>query len=301
MKLVTYRHHGRTAIAAVANEQLFDLTAVAPDMLSLIEQGAAGLARAGELIVPAESSLPLAEARLLAPIPRPRRNIICLGLNYLDHAQESFAARGREVRLPDYPVFFTKATGSINGPYDDIPYDAAVSSQIDWEGELGVVIGRGGRNIDEATAWQHVFGYTVINDVSARDIQTRHGGQFFKGKSLDGSCPCGPAIVTADELPDPHQLRLVCRVNGVIKQEGHTGQMIFNIPAIIAHLSLGLTLEPGDLIATGTPAGVGFARQPAEFLRPGDVLETEIEGIGVLRNRVAGGEEREKEEVKSKK
>jgi 2-keto-4-pentenoate hydratase/2-oxohepta-3-ene-1,7-dioic acid hydratase in catechol pathway len=183
-------------------------------------------------------------------------------------------------------VFFTKATTAVAGPHADIPFDANVSTQMDWEVELGVVIGKAGKNIPRDRAFEHVFGYTVINDVSARDIQNSHGGQFFKGKSLDGACPMGPWIVTRDEIPDPHALPLRCRVNGVVKQESNTSDFIFDIPALIEWLSKGMTLLPGDVIATGTPSGVGFARTPPEFLKPGDVVECEVEGIGTIRNRV---------------
>jgi 2-keto-4-pentenoate hydratase/2-oxohepta-3-ene-1,7-dioic acid hydratase in catechol pathway len=188
--------------------------------------------------------------------------------------------------VPEDPIFFTKATTTVSGPYDPLLIDPAVSNQIDWEVELGVIIGRAGKHIPAGQALEYIFGYTVINDVSARDLQARHK-QWFKGKSLDGSCPMGPWVVTADELPDPHILGLRLRVNGVIKQESNTRLLIYNIPAIIETLSAGLTLEPGDIIATGTPAGVGFARQPPEYLQPGDVVEAEVEGIGLLRNRVA--------------
>jgi 2-keto-4-pentenoate hydratase/2-oxohepta-3-ene-1,7-dioic acid hydratase in catechol pathway len=253
-------------------------------MLDVITGGKEALATIGGFDEP---SVALVERQLLAPLPEPRRNIICLGLNYVEHAKESAEAHGRELRLPSQPVFFTKATNSVNGPFANIPYDPAVSTQIDWEVELGVIIGRRAKNILAAAAMEYVFGYTVINDVSARDIQTAHGGQFFKGKSLDGSCPMGPWIVTADEIPDPHVLTIRCRVNGMTKQEGTTGDMIFKIPDVIEILSRGMTLEPGDVIATGTPSGVGFARTPPEFLKPGDVVECEVEGIGVIRNRVA--------------
>jgi 2-keto-4-pentenoate hydratase/2-oxohepta-3-ene-1,7-dioic acid hydratase in catechol pathway len=183
------------------------------------------------------------------------------------------------------PIIFNKATTAVIGPYDDIPFDAAVSERIDWEVELGVIIGKRGKNIAVAAAMSFVFGYTIINDVSARDLQRQHR-QFFKGKSLDGSCPTGPWIVTADSLSDPHVLRLTCRINDITKQDGNTSQMIFNIPATIEYLSRGMTLLPGDIIATGTPAGVGDARTPPEYLKPGDIVESEIEGIGVLRNGV---------------
>jgi len=221
--------------------------------------------------------------QLLAPIPRPSRNIFCVGMNYAAHARESLIAKGLEPKLPEHPVFFTKPPSTVNTPTGNIEIDPAVSDKIDWEVELGVVIGLGGKNIRREDAMQHVWGYTVINDISARDLQTRHQ-QFFKGKSLDGSCPMGPCIVTADEIADPHNLALRLRVNGVVKQDSNTSDFIFDIPTLIEVLSRGMTLEPGDIIATGTPEGVGFARTPAEFLRPGDLMETEIVGIGVLRN-----------------
>jgi 2-keto-4-pentenoate hydratase/2-oxohepta-3-ene-1,7-dioic acid hydratase in catechol pathway len=228
------------------------------------------------------------DVRLLAPIPVPPRNVMCLGLNYIEHAEESYTAQGKDVTLPEVPIVFTKATTSVIGPYDPIPWDPAVSDKLDWEAELGVVIGRSGKNISEAEAMDYVFGYTVINDVSARDLQ-RQGKQFFKGKSLDGSCPMGPWIVTADELSNPHALRITSRVNGRIKQDSDTGKMIFNVPAIIAYLSRGMTLLPGDIISTGTPSGVGFARTPPEFLRPGDLVECEVEQVGLIRNEVING------------
>lgn len=234
--------------------------------------------------------LNLADALLVSPIPRPPKHVLCLGRNYAEHAAESTRAFGEAappVEKPDYPAIFTKAPTAITGPYSDIPYDANVSTNLDWEGELAIVIGKAGKNISRADAMQYVFGYTVLNDISARDIQKRHGGQFFKGKSLDGSCPMGPWIVSADEIPDPHNLQITTRVNGVLKQNASTGTMLFDIPEIIEQLSLGMTLEPGDVIATGTPAGVGHARTPPEFLQPGDLVEVEIEKIGTIRNHVA--------------
>jgi 2-keto-4-pentenoate hydratase/2-oxohepta-3-ene-1,7-dioic acid hydratase in catechol pathway len=227
----------------------------------------------------------LNEVTLAAPIPYPRKNIMCLGLNYAEHARESNEARGRESSLPEYPVIFTKAPTTVNGPYSEIIIDPSVSEQIDWEAELAVIIGETGKNIREEDALDYVFGYTVLNDVTARDLQNRHK-QFFKGKSVDGYCPMGPWIITADEIADPQNLNICLRVNGVTKQSANTNSMIFSVRQTIAALSLGMTLQPGDIIATGTPSGVGFARKPPEFLKDGDIVETEIDGIGTLRNTV---------------
>jgi 2-keto-4-pentenoate hydratase/2-oxohepta-3-ene-1,7-dioic acid hydratase in catechol pathway len=230
---------------------------------------------------------------LVAPIPRPSKNIVCLGRNYAEHAAESRRAFGEAPppeETPQYPTFFTKAPTAIAGPYADLALDFSISRQYDWECELVFVIGKRGKNIKRDDAMDYVFGYTVLNDITARDVQKRHGGQFFKGKSLDNSCPIGPWIVTRDEIEDPHNLRLVTRVNGIEKQNANTRDMIFDIPSIIESLSQGMTLEPGDIIATGTPAGIGHARTPAEYLRSGDVVECEIEKIGVIRNRIVGEE-----------
>lgn len=227
----------------------------------------------------------LSEVQLAAPIPYPRKNIMCMALNYSEHAKETAQSRGRSSDAPTIPILFTKSTTTINGPSGEIEIDPAVSTEIDWEVELGVIIGKRGKNIREEDALSYVFGYTVINDITARDLQSRHK-QYFKGKSLDGSCPMGPWIVTADEIANPHNLALSLRVNGVTKQDSNTSMMIFSINQILATLSLGMTLEPGDIIATGTPSGVGFSRVPPEFLKPGDMMEAEVEGIGVLRTPV---------------
>jgi 2-keto-4-pentenoate hydratase/2-oxohepta-3-ene-1,7-dioic acid hydratase in catechol pathway len=258
------------------------------DMLSLIASGAAGLTAIRDLAQDARICLPLERLRLLAPIPRPRKNVFCVGWNYLEHYAEAQGLHQSDQQLPPYPHFFSKATTAVIGPYDPIPVDPAVSEKIDWEAELAVVIGTRGKNIPERDAFQHVFGYAVLNDISARDLQRRYGGQYLKGKSLDGSCPFGPWIVTKDEV-DPDNLHIMSRVNGIAKQDSNTKYFYFKIPQIIAELSLGMTLEPGDIIATGTPQGVGFARTPPEFLKPGDLLETEIDGLGLLRNPVVAG------------
>lgn len=285
MKLVTYHHAGHTSIGGVQDDQIIDLSAIAPDMLSFIEAGPGALTKAQELMIAATEPVALADAHLLAPIPVPRRNVMCLGKNYAEHARESYEARGEKVEIPDVPVIFTKATTAVNGPYDDIPVDRNVSEQMDYESELAIVIGRAGRNIGKAAAFAHVFGYMVLNDITARDIQQRHK-QFFKGKSLDGCCPIGPWIVTADEVPDPHALRITCHVNGELRQDGTTAEMIFDVPAMLAHMSNGMTLLSGDIIATGTPSGVGFARRPPVYLQPGDVVECGVDGIGTIRNRI---------------
>ena len=228
---------------------------------------------------------PLADVRLHAPIPRPAKNVFCLGLNYVSHMEEAAKARGREIKIPEVPVFFTKAPTSVNGPYDPIPWDTKVTQQVDYEAELGVVIGTSGKNIPAAKALDHVFGYTIINDVSARDLQKDHL-QWFKGKTLDGFCPMGPWIVTADEFRDPQTKNISLRVNGVTKQSSNTKFMIFTVAVTIESLSKGMTLEPGDIISTGTPEGVGLGRTPPEYLKDGDLVETEIEGIGVMKNRI---------------
>jgi len=223
--------------------------------------------------------------KLHAPIPRPAKNVFCVGWNYLEHFDEGAKKLQDSRELPKYPVFFSKATTSVTGPFDTVPFAANVSTSLDWEVELGMIIGTTGKDITEADSMRHVFGYTVINDVSWRDLQRRHGGQWHKGKSLDGTCPMGPWIVTADSI-DPNNLRVTCRVNGVTKQDSNTRHLYFKLPRLIAELSAGMTLESGDVISTGTPEGVGFARTPPEFLKPGDLLETEIEKIGVLRNPI---------------
>jgi 2-keto-4-pentenoate hydratase/2-oxohepta-3-ene-1,7-dioic acid hydratase in catechol pathway len=258
-------------------------------LLALIQAGPPAWSRMAKLAaaapVPDLQMHDPSSVRWHAPIPRPTKNVFCLGINYVAHAKESSQARGREMKIPTVPVIFTKAPTAVNGPFDDIVVDRNATQQVDWEVELGVVIGASGRDIAKADALSHVFGYTVINDVSARDLQQQHI-QWFKGKSLDGFCPMGPVVVTADEFGDPQNKRLQLRVNGTTKQDGNTANMIFPVDVTIESLSKGLTLEPGDIIATGTPEGVGLGRTPQEFLANGDVIETEVEGIGVLRNRI---------------
>jgi 2-keto-4-pentenoate hydratase/2-oxohepta-3-ene-1,7-dioic acid hydratase in catechol pathway len=228
--------------------------------------------------------LPLADVRLAAPV-RPNKNVFCVGRNYLEHAKEGARALGRELQLPEVPTFFSKAPTAIADPDSNLHFDGALSNQYDWEAELAVIIGKSVKNATEADAMDAVFGYSCLNDITARDLQRAHL-QWLKGKSLDQSCPIGPWIVDPAEIGDPHALQISLRINGERKQEADTGQMIFRIPRIIAELSRGMTLEPGDVIATGTPDGVGFARTPPEFFRNGDVVEISIQKIGTLRNTI---------------
>jgi 2-keto-4-pentenoate hydratase/2-oxohepta-3-ene-1,7-dioic acid hydratase in catechol pathway len=225
------------------------------------------------------------QAKIISPIPSPRKNCVMLGINYREHVDEGAKARSLEIKYPDYPVFFTKPATSVIGHGGKV-IKHKVTDKLDWEVELAVIIGRKGRDIPKAKAYDYVFGYTVCLDMTARELQRIHG-QWFKGKSLDTLCPLGPWIVHKSAMPDPQQVRLICRVNGEVMQDGNTRDMIFDIPTIIESLSGGMTLEPGDIISTGTPSGVGFARTPPVFLNPGDNVEGEVEGIGTLQVTVA--------------
>ena len=234
---------------------------------------------------------PLSGAVLQAPLPRPARNIMCVGKNYQAHAHEfsrsgfDASAKGKDDAIPEVPIIFTKAPETVIGPGADISYPHGVSEAVDYEAELGVIIGRGGRGIKRGEALSHVFGYTIINDMTARDLQHRHR-QWFIGKSLDTFCPIGPYIVTADEV-DPAALELQCWINGERRQHANTRDLIFDVPTLIETLSAGLTLLPGDVIATGTPAGVGIGFDPPRYLKPGDSVRIAISGLGELENRLA--------------
>ena len=253
---------------------------------------AASIVETARLLSDAEAepsaAIEVAAVTLAAPVEPVVRNPFCVGWNYLDHFAEGKAARGGigAQELPDRPTFFTKATLSVIGPYDPIDAHTDDTGSLDWEVELAVVIGKGGRSIAEDQALDHVLGFTVANDVTGRDVQRGHGGQWFRGKSLDGTCPIGPWIVTRDEFGPLEERAITCRVNGETMQSARLGDLHFGVARIIAELSRGLTLLPGDVILTGTPSGVGFARTPPVFLAPGDVVESEIEGIGMLRNVV---------------
>jgi 2-keto-4-pentenoate hydratase/2-oxohepta-3-ene-1,7-dioic acid hydratase in catechol pathway len=287
MRLVTYRDSATTRIGAIRGDNVIDLSAAANDMLGLIDRGSEGMAHARAIIASADegAGIPLGEITLLAPIPRPRKNVVCLGMNYAAHAFESARARGNPEVLPKYPVFFTKATTSINGPDGIVPLHQDATSQLDWEVELAFIIGSVTSGVSESEAMAAVFGYCVLNDVSARELQAQHQ-QFFRAKSLDGTGPIGPWIVTSDEIPDPHALGISLRLNGRTVQNSNTADQIFKIPTVISRLSHGMTLEPGDIVSTGTPAGVGMGMTPQLWLKDGDVMEAEVEGIGILRNTV---------------
>ena len=295
MRLATFAADGSPRAAVVATDDTLvpvaDLVRGAPaEMLGLIEAGPELWGQLREAAPSARGGAPLAGARLLAPIPRPRRNVFCVGWNYSEHFAEGLGQRGGQDErdeLPEYPSLFTKNPAAVVGPDAEVWHPAPISEQLDWEVELAVVIGRGGWDIAADGALEHVFGYTIGNDVSVRDVQRRHGGQWWKGKNFDTHLPLGPWIVTADEIPDPQALHLQLRVNGETKQDSSTRYMVFTVARIIEELSRGMALEPGDIVLTGTPEGVGFARKPPEFLNPGDVMELEIERIGTLRNRVA--------------
>ena len=289
MKLVTFRHHG-TQQTGVLNEDASTVTSVpgGQDLLSLIDNwdGAApGLAAStGE-------ATPVADVELLAPIPLPRRNIFCVGRNYVEHAKEfansGYDATASATAQPEYPVVFTKAPSTVIGTGADVDPHTGVTSELDYEAELGVIIGTGGRGISKAEALDHVWGYTIINDVTARDLQKDHK-QWFLGKSLDTHCPMGPWAVTRDEVGDG-PLDLHCTVNGETRQKATTADLIFDIPTIIETISAGITLQPGDIIATGTPVGVGIGFTPPRFLTSGDVVEISISKLGTLRNRIGEG------------
>ena len=234
------------------------------------------------------AAVPLADVELDSPLRRFNRDILCTGWNYLDHFYESAGKReGQDpAALPEHPTFFTKGPDTVVGPHDPIAFDEDISRKWDYEAEVAIVIGKDGRSIAEADAWDHVFGFVVANDVSQRDLQRAHGGQWLKGKSIDDTMPLGPWVTTTDEVPDVEALRIVCELNGTVMQDATVGQMAFTIARLVAELSRGMTLRAGDVVLTGTPSGIGNAREPAVFLAEGDVVLTRVEGLGELRNTV---------------
>jgi 2-keto-4-pentenoate hydratase/2-oxohepta-3-ene-1,7-dioic acid hydratase in catechol pathway len=290
VKLITFSTGSTPRVGALVDGGYVDLTeaGVADDMVALVARGDEGRA-AAEAAIAAGTPQDLAAVEILAPIVRPPNNVMAVGRNYREHALE-FTEAGYDASekkmIPDHPIIFTKATTSIIGP--DAPIIAANDplGTPDYEGELGVIIGPGGRGISRAEAYDHVYGYTVINDVTARDLQKRHI-QFFIGKSPDTFCPMGPYLVTRDEVPDIESSMVRTRVNGELRQEAPVAALIFDIPTLIETLSSAITLLPGDVIATGTPKGVGMGQNPPQWLQPGDVVEISVDGVGTLRNPVA--------------
>jgi len=264
--------------------------APATTLQALIDAGDEAAMRVHELALQARTAgvacRAYAETRLRAPIPVPRRNILCLGKNYLEHAQEVAAKMHVSGEPPAKPIFFTKATTAVIGPGETIPAWQNLTRKLDYEAELALVIGKGGVNIPAGDAWAHVFGYTAINDISARDLQKDHQ-QWFRAKSLDGFAPMGPCVVHRSAMPDPADIEVKCFVNGEQRQGASFDQLIFAVPEIIAVLSSGMSLLPGDIIATGTPAGVGMGFRPPKYLQPGDEVVVDITGVGELRNPVA--------------
>lgn len=299
MRLVTYRLREAEARLGLLHDGLvIDIAALGAaigtpfpaTMLEFIDLGDIAVEALKAKVAEADAatligvSCPESNVRLLAPIPRPRKNIFGIGLNYTEHVAESARALDTSDQLPKQPVIFSKPPTAVVAWNDPIRHNAKVTQQLDWETELAVVIGRAGKNVSEADALDHVFGYTVVNDVSARDC--RRAGQWIVSKGQDSFAPMGPCIVTRDEITDPHDLNLWTRVNGVEKQNSNTRFMLFNVNQLIADISSVMTLEPGDIIATGTPAGVGAGHEPQEWMWPGDVVESHIEGIGTLRNPI---------------
>ncbi len=288
MRILAYRHQGQPGVGRLST----DGRQVEPFQLSA-EQAALGVLPlvdaqvAGRSLPAVGQPLPLDQVQLLAPVPRPRRNIFCVGKNYHAHAKE-FAGSGFDssakpgADIPTVPIIFSKVPESVIGHGQDIAFPHGVSDAIDYEAELAVIIGQGGKGIRKADAMKHVWGYTIINDVTARDWQGRHS-QWLLGKSFDTFCPMGPWAVTADEM-DGQATNLKLWVNGEKRQDANTRDFIFDIPTVIECISAGITLQPGDVIATGTPVGVGIGFKPPKYLKPGDVVRIEIDGIGVLEN-----------------
>lgn len=300
MRLVTYRAEVAAAarLGAIVDGNVVDLArfgaAVGVDipstMLEFIDLGPEAVRSTSALLneyrgrLPFGVAMPASNVKLLAPIPRPRKNIWGIGLNYVEHVAESSRSLDTSKELPKEPVIFSKPPTTVIGPGDAIEHNKEITQQMDWEVELAVIIGTRGKGVKEADALNYVFGYSVMIDISARDC--RRAGQWIYSKGQDTYAPFGPVIVTADEIPDPHTLDLSLTVNGVTKQSSNTRHMLFKVPALIADISKGMALEPGDIIATGTPDGVGAGRTPQEWLWPGDAVVATVEGIGKLRHPV---------------
>jgi 2-keto-4-pentenoate hydratase/2-oxohepta-3-ene-1,7-dioic acid hydratase in catechol pathway len=292
MKFVSAVQKGDSFIGMVKDDAVVNVSALAASvgkeipgtLLEAIEQGEEFTSTVLDLVnqvKAADFTYTLEEVQLLAPIPRPSKNVFCIGKNYRDHAIEM----GSEADIPENIMVFSKVPTAVIGHGEGIPSHSKVTDQLDYEGELAVVIGKTGTGITKEEAMDYVFGYTIINDITARDLQQKHK-QFLLGKSLDGTCPMGPWIVHHSDIPNPESLMIETKVNGEVRQKGNTSDFIFDIRTTIAELSKGMTLEAGDIIATGTPAGVGKGMKPPVFLKAGDTIEITIEGIGTLRNEI---------------
>jgi 2-keto-4-pentenoate hydratase/2-oxohepta-3-ene-1,7-dioic acid hydratase in catechol pathway len=301
MRLVTFSNTAEPMLGIIEQDMLLNVAAAAAhfgaagipgSMLELIASGPVGMSSLRGLLEQAEAArtdpslwMPASSTTLLAPIPRPAKNVFCVGRNYKLHIEEGARARGVPVIFPAVPEYFSKPPTAVIGPDACIRLDSRLTQQLDYEVELALIIGRKCRELSVDQAMDAVFGYTVLNDISARDLQKSHN-QWFKGKGLDTYCPFGPSIVTADEYGDPSGKRITLRVNGKIRQDSNTRDLLFNCATIVSVLSAGLTLEPGDIIATGTPSGVALGMTPQAWLVDCDVVEAEVEGIGILRNTV---------------
>ncbi|WP_455220159.1 fumarylacetoacetate hydrolase family protein [Kaarinaea lacus] len=298
MHLLTFTESGNTRIGVLQpqTKKVVDLSTLLPelprDMLMYILQGESAWEKVAEALTlnSTDTALPLSKLKVMAPIPRPPRNILCVGKNYPEHVKEVQSTiaseKDSQTTIPESPIIFTKATTSVIGPEETIPASLDTTASVDYEGELAVVIGRGGRSISRDNAMSHVFGYSIINDVTSRRMQRKHQ-QWFLGKSLDGFCPMGPCIVTRDEIEDVGELRIQTYINNELRQDGYVRDMIFDIPSLIETISATMTLEPGDILATGTPSGVGMGFKPPKFLNKGDVVTIKIEPMGTLENPVA--------------
>jgi 2,4-diketo-3-deoxy-L-fuconate hydrolase len=288
LKFATVRHRGEARLSVVDQDGFAILPREIGDLVDLIVDGERGLDRVTQSLPNCEVIAPT-EVEVLAPLQRFRRDILCTGLNYSDHFEEGIGLRGDyEVDRPEHPTFFTKGPDTVIGPYDDICFDPSLSQRWDYEAEIALVIGIAGRSIPESEAMSHVWGFTLANDITQRDVQRAHGGQWLKGKSIDNTMPIGPWMVTRDEI-DLDNVQLECRLNGETMQSASLSQMEFKVPRLLAELSWGMTLRPGDVLLTGTPSGVGHARVPQVYLSAGDELVVSATGMGELRNVIAEG------------
>lgn len=300
MYFVSFEHAGKADIGVLTDDKAAVLPLGAAEahclggrtlpatMLELLDQGEAALEKVRQILAKADAACPklaLEAVRILAPIPRPRKNIFCIGKNYREHALEFEKTKDMNVAVPKHPVIFSKLPTAVTGPDTVVNSHSQVTQELDYEVELAVVIGRAGTYIPQEEAWDYVFGYTIINDITARDLQKKHA-QWLKGKGLDTFAPLGPYLVHKSAVPDPENMPISMKVNGELRQNANTGDLIFKIPELIATISAGITLEPGDIIATGTPAGVAMGFEPPKFLKPGDRLELTIGNLGVLRHTI---------------